>query len=266
MRNGCVQKDEKNGISTPISFVSNGSRTRLNVTCQKILLLLFLGSIITGCANTISETNQSHPSIPDNKYANEIDVGKSPVIGQKDAPVTIVMFLHYDCIYSRSAYDTIQRILLDSPNDIRVVFKHSFSPKMKDSSRKHLFAELIKQDVGEDEFWQVSNWLFTCPDTTYKKLEEQAGRYGMSMERFNSIIDDEQSLMDLFHADLSLLDKFNITHTPVIFINNDILKKRSSQSYLSEFSVYCYVTSPDAEVCIAPDNDAVEECPIYIGF
>ena len=88
----------------------------------------------------------------------------------------------------------------------------------------------------------------------------------MSMDRFNSIIGDEQSLMDLFHADLSLLNKLNITHTPVIFINNDILKMRTSQSYLSGFLEYCYVTSPDAETCKPPDNDAVKECPIYIGF
>jgi len=241
-------------------------KCQLNGKCKKVLVLLLLISIITGCANDISVPNQSHPYILKNKYANEIDVGKSPVIGKKDAPVTIVMFLGYNCIYSRSAYNKIQCVLTDSPNDFRVIFKHCFSPKMHDSSMKHLFAELIKQDVGENEFWQISNWLFTSADITYEKLEEQAGKYEMSMERFNSIIDDEQSLTDLFYDDLSLMNKFNITHTPVIFVNNDILKKRTPQSYLSKFSEYCYVTSPDAKVCNSPDNDAVQECPVYIGF
>ncbi len=114
---------------------------QLNGKCQKILVLLLLGSIMTGCSKEISDPDQRPPYLLKNKYANEINVGKSPVIGEKDAPVTIVMFLHYDCKYSRSAYDTIQHVLLDSPNDIRVVFKHCFSPKMQNSSKKHLFAD-----------------------------------------------------------------------------------------------------------------------------
>ena len=133
------------------------ARKKLNGKYQKMLVLLLLGSIITGCVNEESNPNQSSLHTPNNIYANEIDMGQSPTIGQKDAPVTIVMFLRYDCLYSRSAYNTIQRLSKDSPDDVRIVFKHCFSPKMQNDSMKHLFAELIKQDVGENEFWQVSD-------------------------------------------------------------------------------------------------------------
>ncbi len=65
-------------------------------------------------------------AVPDGADAtevHEITVGTSPTKGPKDAPVTIVEFLDYECPFSRSSVELIDEVVRSYPQRIRLVVK-----------------------------------------------------------------------------------------------------------------------------------------------
>ncbi len=87
---------------------------------------------------TLAETNvkaemedakkhQADEEKPDtNVY--KVPVGKSPVRGAKDAPVTIIEFSDFQCPYCRAVEDTLKQVRAKYGKDVRLVWKNDPLP------------------------------------------------------------------------------------------------------------------------------------------
>ena len=162
----------------------------------------------------------------------DIAVGKSPVLGSKDAAVTITEFVDLQCPYCIREYPKMQEVLKAYAGKVKVVFKHyplSFHVKAKPA---HAAVELALQEKGNDAFWKMHDMIMAEP----KKLEiadlrGYAKKLGLNMANFDKTMADKAAIGKLLEADMALAKKCGVRGTPTVMINGLKLADRSIEAY-----------------------------------
>lgn len=162
----------------------------------------------------------------------DIAIGDSPVLGSKDASVTIVEFADFQCPYCIREYPKIKEVLGEYKDKVRFVFKHRPLSFHKKAKAVHAVTELAKQRAGEDAFWTVHDKIIANP----KKLEisdlrEYAGAVDLDMGEFDKLVGDKQAMDALLKGDLAEASKCKARGTPTVFINGMRLADRSVAGY-----------------------------------
>lgn len=165
------------------------------------------------------------------KTVYDIPVGNSPVLGPKDAKVTITEFVCLQCPYCIREYPKLQQVLKDYPKDVKLVFKHfplSFHKKAKPIHA----AIALAGKVSDEMFWKMHDLIVANP----KKLEianlrGHAESLGMNMTEFDAVMSDPAKIDALVTADMGLAKKCGVRGTPSIFINGMKLADRKLQGY-----------------------------------
>lgn len=146
----------------------------------------------------------------------KVDVGDSPVRGNPNAKVTIVEFSDFQCPFCARGAKTMEDVLKEYPNDVKLVFKNlplPFHPEAKPSA----IAALAAQRQGK--FWEMHDKLFANQQSlgrdAYLKFAEELG---LDMDRFKKDLDDE-SLEKAVEADHQLATKLGVQGTPGFFVN-----------------------------------------------
>jgi len=162
----------------------------------------------------------------------DITIGSSPTRGPKDAPVTIVEFVDFQCPYCAREYPKIKQILKKYPQQVKLVFKHyplRMHPKAKPA---HAAAELAKLKGGPDAFWKFHDMIMANPrKLEITDLKGYAESLDLDMPKFNEVVSDAKKIDELLGADVSEARKCKVTGTPTVFINGLKLAGRSIQEY-----------------------------------
>jgi protein-disulfide isomerase len=162
----------------------------------------------------------------------DIEVGSSPILGPKEAPVTIVEFADLQCPYCAREYPTLKEILKQYPGKVRLVFKHfplGFHTKAKPA---HAAVELALQKGGNDTFWKMHDMILA----DQKKLEiadlrVYAKNIGLDLDKFDKVTSDVNMMDELLKADKAMAIKCNVQATPTVLINGLKLTNRSIEGY-----------------------------------
>lgn len=162
----------------------------------------------------------------------DITIGSSPTRGPKDAPVTIVEFVDFQCPYCAREYPKIKQILNKYPDKVRFVFKHYPIRTHKQAKPAHAAAELAKLKGGTEAFWKFHDMIMANP----KKLEiadlrGYAESLDLDMSKFDEVVSNEKEIDELLGTDVSEAKKCKVTGTPTILINGLKLTGRSVQEY-----------------------------------
>jgi protein-disulfide isomerase len=171
------------------------------------------------------------PIIEDTKIY-DISVGNSPILGSKDAAVTIVEFSDFQCPYCVKEYTTLKQILAEYPGKVRLVFKHFPLELHKQAPAAHAATELALRQKGNDTFWKLYEMIQAEPkrlDSAVLKIYTQA--LGMDMAELDKVWADEKAMSELLKADKELAVKCNVRGTPTVFINGLKLSDRSIEGY-----------------------------------
>ena len=83
-----------------------------------------------------------------------IEDGKSAVIGNNKAPVTIVAYLDMQCPFSNRSWDTIQKLIRNNPNKFRIVIKHFPLSFHKDAKLAARAVEAAKKQKKAEQYIQ----------------------------------------------------------------------------------------------------------------
>ncbi|PIP15083.1 hypothetical protein COW98_01765 [Candidatus Roizmanbacteria bacterium CG22_combo_CG10-13_8_21_14_all_35_9] len=96
----------------------------------------------------------------------EIKVGNAPIIGEKNAKVTIIEFSDFECPYCQRAYSTVEQIMKDYQGKVKLYYmQYPLPPSMHPNAEKAAEASLCAADQGK--FWDFYHKLFQG-DTTQK--------------------------------------------------------------------------------------------------
>lgn len=169
------------------------------------------------------------PDGADPEQVYPIAIGTSPTKGPKDAPVTIVEFLDYQCPFSRSSVELIDEVVRNYPQKIRLVVKQFPLAQLHRDARVAAKAALAAHRQGK--FWEMHDLLFDKQHALeYERLRKYARVLGLDVERFDADMaaaDIDAELRD----DVALGRDVKVSGTPTFFVQGKRVGTRSFEGF-----------------------------------
>jgi len=175
-------------------------------------------------------TEQDTPQIAVIQFAviNNIEVGKSPVIGNVKAPVTVTAFLDYQCPFCAKVYPLLQELLKKYPKDVRLVIKQNPLPMHKFAEKAALAALAAAQ---QNKFEKVTELYFTnSPTLNDETIRKYVQDVGADMQKFDKDIAGA-TVKEIMQQDQQASQKARVRAVPTIYINGIAPKGRSIEVF-----------------------------------
>lgn len=145
-----------------------------------------------------------------------IPVSAAPVLGPKDARVTLVEFSDFQCPYCAVAVLKLNAILKAYPNDVRLIYKQ-FPLEMHSQAALAAAAALAAQRQGK--FWQLHDLMYlNRTHLSRQTILELAGTVGLDVKRFQQDW-DSPAIKQAVARDQADGDKIGVDATPTIYID-----------------------------------------------
>jgi protein-disulfide isomerase len=165
---------------------------------------------------------QQRPPEPDPNTVYRVPVGNSPVLGNNDALVTVVIFSDFECPFCSRVEPTLASLRERYGNDIRFVWKdqplefHQSAMPAAEAARE-AFAQ--QSHAG---FWRYHDTLFRNQreegGLSRANLERYAQEQGLNMTRFRAALDGHTHQAAI-RQDSTLAQSIAANGTPHFFIN-----------------------------------------------
>lgn len=191
------------------------------------LVLLVCGLwLVSGCASSSGEGGEVSVAEQEIRVqsmmldSDIVPVGDSPILGNPDAPITIVDFSSLQCPFCARGNETLQLILEQYPDAVRIVSK-SFPLEFQPQSRAAARAALAAGEQGK--YWEMrallfeNMQLFSTIDMT-QLVVDLATQLGLDVERFRADL-QKPELDASITQDLALGNALGVRGTPHYFIN-----------------------------------------------
>ena len=146
----------------------------------------------------------------------KVDVGASPVLGPKNAPVTIAVWSDFQCPYCSRVEPTLKQIRDEYGSKVKFVWKNqplSFHPNAMPA------AEAAHAAGEQGKFWEMHDKLFEKQGQLGPQLYEQiAQELGLDMAKFKSALETHKFAPQI-QADMAAGSAIGASGTPTMFIN-----------------------------------------------
>lgn len=145
-----------------------------------------------------------------------VPVGNSPVKGNPNAPVTIVMFSEFQCPFCARVEGTLRELERMYGGSIRIVWKNNplpFHDRAEDAARAVLAAH------AQGKFWEMHAQVFANQGAlSFEDLYQYASELGLDMYRFETDMFDPSAAASI-KEDQALAVRLAARGTPHFFIN-----------------------------------------------
>lgn len=140
---------------------------------------------------------------------------QGPSRGGKDAKVVIVEFADFECPYCARAHETVQAVMRNYGDKVRLVFRHyplSFHPKAPKAAEATACAD------EQGKFWAMHDSLFETQELDESSLKAQARQVGLDEARFDDCLRSGRTGA-VVKRDLAAGQQAGVSGTPAFFIN-----------------------------------------------
>lgn len=140
------------------------------------------------------------------------------VAGANSAPVTLVEYGNFQCIYCGQAFPIIKEVQKLLGENLRFVFRHF--PTVRTHPRSFRAAEASEIAGSQNKFWEMHDEMFTHQQALEDQdLVRYAKRVGLDSEEFERNL-AEGSFRKIVETEYnrSLFDE-HITGTPTFYVN-----------------------------------------------
>ncbi|MEE8537415.1 MAG: thioredoxin domain-containing protein [Acidobacteriota bacterium] len=150
-----------------------------------------------------------------------VEAGDSPSIGPKDAPVTIIEFLDFQCPFCSRAEVTVQRIMREYPDKVRLVFKQH--PLVAIHRQAMLASEAALAAHDQGRYREMHDKLFTISRELTRENILKVGRdIGLNMDKFTADLDSGKYRATV-ESEIQQALSVGASGTPAFFINGRYL-------------------------------------------
>jgi len=185
---------------------------------------LTLAILISLCACVSSPQTAKDDSPGHAAMFSPEDLQDAPVIGDPDAPVTIVEFSDFQCFFCWLSEATLKRVLEDYKGKVNLLWIH-IPLKMHPNAYIMAAASILAQRQGR--FWQFhdvvyqsqAEWGSLKGDELADKLILLAEIAGLDMPRFKDDLENEELYRAILEKDMALAKRVGVRGTPTFYID-----------------------------------------------
>ena len=161
---------------------------------------------------------KSRPKIPPRSpvpTVSEASIDDDPILGEKDAPLTLIEFSDYQCPFcGRFARDTLPLIKKEfiEKGKVRYVFRDFPVHRIHPQAQKA--AEAAQCAGGQDKYWEMHDLIFENQKAMeVENLKGYAEGLGLNMKDFNKCLEDGRYAEEVM-KDLAAGGRAGIRGTP----------------------------------------------------
>lgn len=169
---------------------------------------------------------------PPQTAAYNIPVADSPIMGKKDAKITVTIFSDYQCPFCSKVDPMLKDIIKDAElkDKVNVAFKQ-FPLSFHKDARPAAKAALAARDLGGDaKFWEMGDKMYANQRAlTAENFVTWAKEIGLDAGKFEKALKDNDAKYDAqITKETELGQKeAKVRGTPSIFVNGWELRQRS---------------------------------------
>lgn len=174
-------------------------------------------------ANTAGNTGTAQQ--PAAKPVAAVDNSKDHIRGSNNAKVTLIEYSDFQCPYCERHEPTIEQVLKDHPNDVRLVYRHFPLSSLHPQAQKAAEAsECAFNQGGNDAFWKAHDYLFAHQDTLGDALYKQmATDLKLDVNKFNTCLSSGATAAAVA-ADYASGNDAGVSGTPATFVNGQMVE------------------------------------------
>ncbi|WP_437676877.1 DsbA family protein [Sorangium sp. So ce131] len=154
--------------------------------------------------------------LPEQRTVEAVEVGAAPTRGPADAPVTLVIFADFECLFCAKASRTLKALEAEYQGKLRIAFKHRplpIHPGARPAARASLAAH------AQGKFWEFHDALFASPGALDDaSLERVASKLGLDLGRFRRAM-RSSDIEAAVAADDAEATRLKLAGTPTMFVN-----------------------------------------------
>jgi protein-disulfide isomerase len=151
----------------------------------------------------------------------EVASAGRPARGGAQAPVVLVEFSDFQCDYCRNFNPTLNRILSDYGDKVRLVYRHFPLTDIHALAFKAAEASMCAADQGK--FWEMHDALFEAPTKLGPEdLKAKAAAVGLDGAAFGKCLDSGKHSAEV-RQDLMEGARAGVSGTPALFVNGRLL-------------------------------------------
>ncbi len=164
----------------------------------------------------VTDRNNQQNSIKDANLIKEETLRFTPYRGERFAPVTLVLFVDYECPYSKRFYPTIKSAIEEYGKDLRVFVKHF---PLSSHKKSISIAKILASALYQKKFWVLFDKVmqepgFTDEDTIYRLASD----LGLNIDDLKKYKDSNE--IEKYTArDIEESSQFGIKTLPTIYVN-----------------------------------------------
>jgi protein-disulfide isomerase len=163
------------------------------------------------------------------EFIQDIDITGSPFKGPADAPVTIIVFSDFQCVYCARLVPLLDEVLETYPKTVKVVYKH-FPLKSHKLARPAAQAAVAADQQGQ--FWAFHDRLYAEQEPISKEgIATIADGLGLDRQKFDAARNRPATAARVF-KDQQAGIRAGVRGTPTVFINGRKLKDRTLKGFL----------------------------------
>ena len=164
----------------------------------------------------------------DSEVEYDIDVTLNPMRGAKNAQVTIIEFSDFQCPYCASLQTTLDKVLENFPDTVRLVFKQ-YPLNIHQYARQAAAAALGAHEQGK--FWEMHDTLFkNFTAINDANIRRWAMEIGLDMETFDEALQSGQ-YEAMVRKDMADGAAAKVIGTPTVFVNGRKINDRSYEGF-----------------------------------
>lgn len=229
---------EKNAISRGSISQGSGVGALLQKQNEMEARIVALETQLTGLQGVIEKIGsggnvRKGPPPEDFSTVHDITVDHSYVKGNKNAPVTIVEFVDFQCPFCARFHPPVNEVLRAYPDQVNYMVKNfplDFHPEARPAA-KAAFA------AGEQgKYWEMVDALLeNGRELSEAKYNELAKSLGLDVKKFiEDYKNKDGQWEDYIQRDIDLASKVGVRGTPTFYINGKKTNARDVNSFKKE--------------------------------
>jgi protein-disulfide isomerase len=147
--------------------------------------------------------------------------GDAPVLGKKDAPITLVEFSDFQCPYCQRMAPVLKEVSQKFSDKVRIIYRQYPIPSLHPFALKAAEASLCANEQGK--FWEMHDAMFADQKKlSVSDLKQTAQTLGMNEKKFTSCLDSGR-YAEQVQNDSKEAVRSGVSGTPAVFVNGIVI-------------------------------------------